>query len=449
MTQITLETALQLIEQLQNRVKQLEKENKKLRGQLSKFINEFTPSGSIPPYLKEELETAFPPANSNTEKLEEGKQAKVNKRNNRPKPKKKKVHKAPKNCPCCGSKLKSLKKKQSRIVIHLEMPQAEAIEHISKGSYCSECDKRFYARVPDTLPNLKYSLDIAIFIVTLSVVFNMTQRKTAELLGQFGVSISPASVNNVYHSVRKYLGEKKYREFENDLRKSWHTNADETSHRHRGKTNWLWLVRNARTVFIRIEKTRSSKVAKKLPLGRFSTTDGYRAYDKAATFIQRCWAKVSRKARNPKYYFNEEWEVEQYKKFVSELFSLYHDAKQVKRRGKETQKTFDKQLKALLLKPRKEERNLLRLMNYLLEYEGDWFVFLLRKGITSTNNPAEQDLRGLVIKRKISQHTWSEDGKKDLAVFASLAKTCARRKENFADLVRTEIESNLREMGKY
>jgi transposase len=436
------------IKELQKKVQQQDKEIKKLHAQLSKYQNEFTPSGSVPPYLKDELEAAFPPENADTEKKDEGKQApSPNKRNRRPKPNRKKVHPI-KNCPCCGKKLKPLKKTRRRIVIHLELPEAETIEHISEGGYCSGCKKRFYAPVPDTLPNLKYSLDIAIFIVSLMVIYDLTQRKTAKLLKGFGVSISPASVNNVYHSVRKHLGERKYREFESELKKSFNTHADETGHRDHGKSCWSWLVSNARTVFLRIEKARSSKIAKKLPLGRITNCDGYRAYDKAAKAIQRCWAKVSRKARNPKYYFNDEGEVEQYKTFVSALFKIFHDAKHTEERGKDVQKKFDKLLRKLVLKPRKEERNLLRLMNYILEYEGEWFTFLLYKGISPTNNRAEQDLRPLVIKRKISQHTWSEAGRKDLAVFFSLAQTCKRRNENFADLIRTEIEANLHEMGK-
>lgn len=429
-------------------ISELSKENKKLHAQLAKFVNENTPLGSVSPYLKDELESAFPPESSGSEKKTEGKDAKLNKRNKRPKPDKKKKHKI-KNCPCCGKKLRSLRKKQHRVIIHLEMPIPSVVDHESEGGYCSDCKKRFYAPVPDSLPKLKYSLDIAIFIVTLLVVYNMTQRKVAELLGQFGVSISPASINNVYHNVRKYLGEKKYREFENELKKSFNTHADETSHRHRGKSFWLWFVGNAKTVFIKIEKSRSSKIAKKLPLGKITNCDGYRAYDKIAKIIQRCWAKVSRKARNPKYYFSDEWEVEQYKTFASELFKIFHEAKNIKERGKDIQKSFNKRLKELLLKPKKEERNLLRLINYILGYDGEWFTFLLHKGIAPTNNFAEQRLRPIVIKRKISQHTWSENGKKSFEIFHSLAQTCKLRKQNFGQMIKTEINHNLHEMRRY
>lgn len=427
--------------------KKLAKENEKLQNQLSKYKNENTPSGAVPAYLKDELKAMFPPVND-CDANDKGKKAHLpNHRNERPKPDKTKTHKV-KRCPRCNCRLIPLETKRRRTVIHLVLPSAETIEHVSEGGYCPACKKRFYAPVPDTLPNSKYSLDIAIFIVMMLVIYNGTQRKIAKLLRSFGVPISAASVNNIYHSVRDYLGEKKYREFEKELKNSVCTNGDETSHRDRGKTGWTWLVANARTVFIRIENCRNTKIAKKLPLGQFNVCDGYRAYDKAAKRIQRSWAKISTRARNPKYYFDEEWQVEQYKSFVDALFKIYHEAKHAKERGNAVKERFDKRLKELLLIPKREEPNLIRLTNYICAYEGEWFTALLRKGIPLTNNRAEQQLRPIVVKRKISQHTWGEHGKKCLEVFYSIAQTCELRDDNFVDMVRHEVEANLAEMRK-
>ena len=438
----------ELIEKVVKENAKLVKEIKKLQGELGKHKNENTPSGALPPYLKDELEALFPPEKKDKTPESEEKTAPLpNHRNERPTPDKKKIHKI-KRCPKCEGKLAPLKTKRRRSVIHIVLPEAETTEHVSEGGYCPNCKERFYAPVPDTLPNSKYSLDIAIFIVMMLVIYNGTQRKIADLLGKFGVSISPASVNNVYHSLRDYLGDKKYLEFEKALKKSMVTNADETSNRHRGKTGWIWLVANAKTVFIRIEDKRNSKIAKKLPLGKYTICDGYRAYDKAAKIIQRSWAKISQKARNPKYCFDNEWEIEQYKTFVADLFKIFHEAKHTKKRGVEVQKIFDQRLTELLVKSRREEKNLIWVMNYICEYEGEWFTFLLRKGIAPTNNFAEQQLRDIVIKRNISQHTWSEHGKKSLEVFYSIAKTCKLREEDFADVIRTEVEANLAEMRK-
>lgn len=437
----------ELVEKLSQENYKLAKENEKLRNQLSKYKNENTPPGALPPYLKDELKAMFPPEKDGDAK-DKGKKARLpNHRNKRPKSDKTETHKI-KRCPRCNSRLAPLETKRRRTVIHLVLPSAETTEHVSEGGYCPDCKERFYAPVPDTLPNSKYSLDIAIFIVMMLVIYNGTQRKIAKLLRSFGVPISAASVNNVYHSVRDYLGERKYREFEKELKNSVCTNGDETSHRDRGKTGWTWLVANARTVFIRIEKRRNAKIAQKLPLGLFNVCDGYRAYDKAAKRIQRSWAKISTRARTPKYYFDDEWQVEQYKSFVDALFKIYHDAKHTKERGTAVKERFDKRLKELLLIPRREEPNLIRLTNYICEYEGEWFTALLRYGIPLTNNRAEQQLRPIVIKRKISQHTWGEHGKKCLEVFYSIAQTCELRNENFADVLRHEMEANLTEMRK-
>lgn len=191
---------------LRELIEKVAKENERLQGELGKHKNENTPSGSLPPYLKDELEAAFPPEKKDKPSENEEKTASLpNHRNERPTPDKKKIHKI-KRCPKCEGKLTPLKTKRRRRVIHIVLPEAEATEHVSEGGYCPNCKERFYASVPDTLPNSKYSLDIAIFIVMMLVIYNGTQRKIADLLGKFGVSISPASVNNVYHSLRDYLG---------------------------------------------------------------------------------------------------------------------------------------------------------------------------------------------------------------------------------------------------
>ena len=81
-------------------------------------------------------------------------------------------------------------------------------------------------------------------------------------------------------------------------------------------------------------------------------------------------------------------------------------------------------------------------------YEGEWFTFLERGGVDPTNNRTERALRPIVIRRKISQHSWSVQGMKGLAVMQSLYETCKLREENFIDLIRSEVEANINERGK-
>lgn len=427
--------------QLAEKVAQLEKENKKLHNQLRKFLNENTPSGALSPYLKDELKKMTTEQKETDE--ENMKTAKFNQRNRRKSYDRKELHRI-KKCPDCGTKLKRRKKRMGRVVTHLELPKIENVLHENETGYCENCNKIVIAPLPDTLPKSKFDLNVHLLIILLYAI-GATQRKTREILGWFGVCASNASINNMIHRVQKYLGERKYRELEERLKKSVSCGADETSHRYRGKIYYVWAVANAKTVFYRIEKNRRHCHAKKLPTGKVITCDGYRAYDGTKKKLQRCWAHLLRKARMPEFPFDSEEQIDQYKEFVSGLARIYREAKDVKGRNEVLKEVFDKKLKAFVLKPRKQEDNLLKVLNYIAGYEGEWFTFLEMKGVDSTNNRCERALRPMVIRRKISQHNWSVDGMHGLEVMQSLYETCKLRNEDFMKLVKNEVEANIHE----
>jgi transposase len=276
-----------------------------------------------------------------------------------------------------------------------------------------------------------------------------TQSKTQEILRWFGVEMCKTSVNNTIHRVQKYLGDRKYRELEEELKNSFFCGADETSHRHMGKTFWIWVATTANTVFFRIAQSRGSKEAKKLPLAKIASCDGYRAYDKTTKRIQRCWAHLMRRLRDPSLMFNEQWEMEQFISFVKNVSSLYKQAKKESRRGTAIKQEYERKLTEIIQSKYKEEQNLVHALNYIIEYFDNWFTFLKYSGVESTNNRAERALRPLVVQRKVSQHTWSEEGREGLAITQTLYQTSKLRNEDFAQLIRQEIETGLHERGNY
>ncbi|MFZ5986671.1 MAG: IS66 family transposase [Bacillota bacterium] len=437
------EAEQQLTEALK-RIAQLEKQNKKLRGQLRKFINENTPSGSLPPYLKDELKQMTTEEHKEIEE-ESIKSAKFNPRNRRKKYGRKELHTLEK-CPCCNSPLTERKRRLRRTVLHLKLPEVENVLHESKTYYCEKCKKEIAAPIPDTVPKSKIDLNISLLIILLYSV-GTTQRKIAEFLRWFGVFLSNASINNTIHRMQRYLGDKKYKELEEQLKKSISSGADETGHRYRGKTYYTWAVANAKTVFYRIEKDRRHYRAKKLPIGKIIICDGWRAYDTLKKKIQRCWAHLLRKARTLEFPFDSEEQIQQYKEFVEGLTKIYREAKAEGQRNKQLKELYDKKLKEFVLKPRKQEDNLLKVLNYILEYEGEWFTFLEVKGVEPTNNRCERALRPMVIRRKISEHNWSLKGLHGLEVMQSLYETCKLRNKDFMNLVRNEVEANTHESG--
>ncbi len=289
---------------LYNENERLRKENEKLRDELRKYRNENTPSGAIPPYLKDELARIV---KDSEDSPPDTKSAKPNCRNKRPKPERTETHDLDK-CPKCRHLLRKLKKVHKRIVIHLSLPETEAVLHKSSTYFCDHCGEAVVAPIPDVIPNSKYDLNICLLVLLLNAI-GTTQRKTGEILGWFGVFMCPASANNIICRMQELLGRRKYLELEQDIRRTLFGGMDETTHRHHGKTFYIQAVATMRTVFFRIFDSCSYACVKKLPAPmRGGTSDGTRAYDKILKAIQRCWAH-----RVPRMYswceYNVLWEM--------------------------------------------------------------------------------------------------------------------------------------------
>jgi len=451
----TLEQALEVILQQQARIEKLsaliEKQGKviaqlreeiaKLKSNLRQYNNPNTPSSQIPLHLKEKLEhltlmTDEEPPPSN--------QAASNKRTKRDKPTRSETHSV-KHCPGCGSKHIRLHKKVTpRVIIHLQMPEAESVEHLPQKYTCADCGEIFEAPIPDAIPNSKFDLNISLLAMLLHAI-GTTQSKTVRMLGWFGVGMCEASVNNIIHRMYDYLGDERYNQLEEELRGAFFACKDETGWRHKGKNRYLLVAATAKTVFYRMVEGRGQKHIRKLPRTRVSGCDGYRAYDEVENELQRCWAHLFRRLRDPAITFDEQEGMKQFVRMVKRVTRLYRSAKKEKRRGIKIKRMYEKKLDRILKSQYKEEPNLVEAFNYIISYHDDWFTFLKYWGVEPTNNRAERALRPMVVQRKVSQHSQSEHGLHGLEVIQSIYQTCHARGENFAEILRHDVEVGLNE----
>lgn len=431
------------------KVKILEEAFEKLRKELRKYHNENTPSGAFAPYMKPTIEIK----RETTEETENDKKKKNNIRNSRPKKIDRTEHLEIKNCPHCGKKLKKKKTKPiTRIIIKFGMPNIETVECIRSRYYCDNCEEEVLPPIPDALPKSKFDLTTSVLISVLFIGMNITQGKIAELLSFFGLNISKATVCNILRRLKEYLGDE-YAELELRVLKAKSKCKDETSWPHNGKLNWAWVATTAKDVCYWIEEKRNYKTARKLFKDDkgISTADGYKAYDVEGKQIQRDWAHLFRLARNPEHWFTSEEEIGDYKKLVSELGSLYHSAKQDKATGKlskELREQYEKRLFELLASVKNPGKNANKLINYIMHYNLDWFTFLEHKEVKPTSNDAERALRHVVIKRKNSQQTRSDESRESYAMQMSLYMTSKLRDQNYMENLRHVVESKLHDGGK-
>ena len=276
--------------------------------ELRKYANENTPSGSIPPYVKKLEETVD--RYTKDEKTDK-EPPKDNVRNARPKQIDRKERHSLKNptCPdpnCNGHARRRGTSTRKRIVIHLQLPTAETVEHESDIYECNKCGKVFSAPVPNALPRTEFDILTAVFLSYMSIRAKMSVDDMKDMLHLFGMDVSGGSITNSMKRLKEYLGPY-YSELEEKVKSAGARNKDETSHRHNGKNFWAWVIATKDWAYYTIERRRSHKVARKLESTHgVDTVDGYAGYNKLKCERQRCWAHLLRRAKKPIYQFGEE-----------------------------------------------------------------------------------------------------------------------------------------------
>jgi len=440
----TYEQLVEIIQALQKENEGLRKRVEALEKELRKYINENTPSGAIPPYMKKKLEEIVNEYSKTPD--EENKEHKENRRNARPKRIDRKEYHSDDEpcCPGCGGVGRRRgKSTRKRIVIHITLPKFDNVEHESEIYQCNDCGKIFDAQIPNVLPNSEFDIATTVLMSYLSTGANVTIGNIAALFRSFGLNISEGSVTNALKRLKRYLGPY-HKELLEKVKAANARYKDETSHRHNGENFWTWVIATKEWVYYTIERRRSHKVAKKLASDHGTDiVDGYAGYN-GLSDIQRDWSHSLRRAKKPIYDFGVGENYDEYRSFVKELSLLFHDAKIAKKKrgvSKDLRNEYNDRLWKLLQTAPTKGRNFTRLTNYIMRFDGQWFTFLEYKDVDPTSDLAERSLRHVVVKRNVSQQTRGQDSMDSYAMQASLYMTSKIRGEDYMENLSDIIKS--------
>ena len=76
----------------------------------------------------------------------------------------------------------------------------------------------------------------------------------------------------------------------------------------------------------------------------------------------------------------------------------------------------------------------------------DYFRFLFVDGLAPTNNHSEQQIRHVVIDRRISQSTRSESGQRYHERMWTAIATCKKQNKNFFEFLQASIVAHLQKL---
>ncbi len=358
-------------------------------------------------------------------------------------------------CPDCGGPVQVDTQDPASVLQQIEVvaKPIEATEHQSLRCYCAACQKTHACPIPPEVrkaglcgPELT---SIIGFLKGACHASFSTIRKY--LRDVYGLQLSRGMLQKIINKVSEAIAPI-YESLFDNLKAERVLNVDETGHRDRGQKMWTWCFRsNGFTVF-RIDPRRSSGVLLDV-LGEefdgvigcdyFSAYHKYRGLTDCA--VQFCFAHLIRDLRFLKEHSSGRthgW-AGRLLDAIRDMFRVIHDREKLGER-------FDGELEdaAMMVLMRATYRvpndpKACNLARRFEEHGDDYLRFLTTPGLEPTNNIAERAIRFVVIDRRVTQGSKSEQGQRWLERIWTLMATCEQRGLSLFDCLRQAVKQHL------
>jgi hypothetical protein len=444
------------------RVLELERENRLLRKELGKEIEE---KDNRITALEEEMRDLKLLVAELQELLFRGQKTKKNKRNkndkdndnsgdgsNNNQPRSKDSYRRPiplqseitkeeeytlDNCLYCGGTLEKIDQR----IIYLEdiiESAKEMIKQIINVYQCSDCGK-IQSKIP--IPrghNVRLGKRIKTHILYDTYVLNASFRDVIRTYqDKYNISISKGEIRYIQQESAKKL-RPAYNGIHQELLEQESVNMDETGWKIKGILNYLWNLCSPTTDATLFHIGNRGKGNAEKLLKDFNgclTSDCYGAYKKLELEHQVCWVHILRKVKDltQSDYLSKE-QLESAQNFYDGLINIYRQLKEAldkpyrKQKRQQMQQDLIKQLQSInQLLPCDTPKKLKNIKLQTQEYETQMFTCLDFKTALAENNLAERNLRHVVLKRKKSFGSQTEKGAQIYAINASVILTYWKR----------------------
>lgn len=329
-------------------------------------------------------------------------------------------------CPCCGGTLSCVQEVRERYVEDLPPILLPIVtKYLIERRYCTQCKKLVEAEVPDALPGARLGLRVMLLIAFLKIRMALPEDKIVELLrSTYSFIISRAEIVGALDQVRRAFGSH-YAEIEKKIREAVIKGADETGWRLNGQNHWVWCMINDEVAWYKVHRRRSYKVIQpvlKNQQGKILVTDRLTTYNQLVaengSDHQICWAHILRDSKRLAKNYDEAKTVHR------RLKSIFHKAKSL------IAKATPQDLQQLLAridafsKLHFEHKSIRTFRNSICKkHRNNLFHFVTNPAVPATNNGTERAIRKAVIIRKISNGNRSEKGARILETILSIIET--------------------------
>jgi transposase len=345
------------------------------------------------------------------------------------------------HCPHCQAELEGNNTFYERIVEDIQLPIKTVVtKYQIQRQWCSHCQKEVHGEPEGTLPHFRFGLNLIIWILFQKYQLRLPLSLiVASLKEQYDFKISEGGIQGILHQMNTRFGPR-YQELIEEIKQSQVKHADETGWRIGGQNAWCWLFSSQKSILYTIEDTRGKAVPEKIlgekPRGVL-VRDDYGGYKKLNMEQQSCWAHLLRNSREPLKKKGASEEMKKLDQILKAMFleldaSLKNDS--LKKRKKlypsylaKLQAIIDQKYSCLEAK---------KIQVRISNQNANLITALLHNNVPLTNNEAERNIRKMVVTRKISGGSRSNEGARTQAVNLSIVKTLSLKKESLISSLR-------------
>lgn len=345
----------------------------------------------------------------------------------------------PRRCPYCGGPLDP-KGSKARTIIEVDPVRKEVVRYEVEQCDCGHCHRTFTARPPGVFAKGLFGNRLLTHLALEHYLQGVT-------LGHLsvGLGLSQGSLWAALHQLARRLASVPERLLL-EYRRAPVKHADETGWRTDGHNGYAWLFCTERVSLFRFRQSRSASVAKEVfgtkRLPGVLVVDRYNGYNQMPCSIQYCYAHLLREVQDLAKEFPEVSEVSQ---FVASFAPLLADAMKLRAQQLTTAR-FGQQalelkveIKALVHSPA-QHPGIQKIQNIFRDRATRLYHWAKSSAVPADNNRAERELRPLVIARKISFGSQSQQGALTRETLMSVLHTLRKRTKDVFSAFKSALD---------
>jgi len=332
----------------------------------------------------------------------------------------------PKRCPYCGGPLDP-KGSKTRTIIEVDPVRKEVLRYELKQGDCERCHRTFTARPAGVFAKGLFGNR---FLTHLAVEHYVQGVTLGRLSAQ--LAVGQGSLWAALHQLARRWATVPQRLLL-DYRRAPVKHADETGWRNDGHNGYAWLFCTERISLFRFRQSHAARVAQEVfgtqRLPGTLVVDRYNGYNQVPCSIQYCYAHLLREVQDLEKAFPAVEEVSQFVGSFAPLLALA-----MKLRSQPLSPTaFGQQARQLqaqiqtLAQAPAQHPGIQKIQNLFREKAPRLYHWAKNPAIPADNNRAERELRPLVIARKISFGSQSEQGAQTREILMSVLHTLRKR----------------------